>query len=174
MKSIAWFAVPVIAVTLRSRDGTRAAARFTATSVLSALLSAASAPAALASPADIVRNTVLFPLGLTQRKTPAQSLLPGHLLAAAGPAGHAVSVGLLLTAGLAVAASLLIRPPRDLRAATLRLALGLALMFTLGPAERFGYFIYPLGLLGWVVLGGFGGRQGAGAGASRVPQESRE
>jgi hypothetical protein len=25
-------------------------------------------------------------------------------------------------------------------------------MFTLGPDERFGYFIYPLGLIGWLVL----------------------
>jgi hypothetical protein len=25
-------------------------------------------------------------------------------------------------------------------------------MFTLGPDERFGYFIYPLGLVGWLAL----------------------
>jgi hypothetical protein len=25
-------------------------------------------------------------------------------------------------------------------------------MFALGPAERFGYFIYPLGLAGWLLL----------------------
>ena len=54
--------------------------------------------------------------------------------------------------GLAVAVSLVVRPPRNLRAATWRLAVGLALMFALGPAERFGYFIYPLGLAGWLIL----------------------
>lgn len=61
-------------------------------------------------------------------------------------------VGLLLAAGLAVAASVVVRPPRDVPAATRRLALGLALMFALGPADRFGYFIYSLGLIGWLVL----------------------
>jgi hypothetical protein len=152
MKSIAWFAVPVIAVMIRSRDGTRAAVRFTVTSLLATVLTAATAPAALASPSAMVQNTVLFPLGLTSNKTPAQSLLPGHLLATTGPAGHAVSVGLLLAAGVGIAASLIIRPPRDLSAATFRIALGLALMFTFGPAERYGYFIYPLGLLGWLAL----------------------
>src|SRR5580692_6919371 len=38
------------------------------------------------------------------------------------------------------------------RAAAWWLAIGLALMFTLGPDERFGYFIYPLGLVGWLAL----------------------
>jgi phosphatidylinositol alpha-1,6-mannosyltransferase len=69
-----------------------------------------------------------------------------------GPAGHAVSIGLLLLAGLAIAISLLIRPPRDLSAACWRLAIGLALIFLLGPDVRFGYFIYPLGLVGWLAL----------------------
>jgi hypothetical protein len=112
---------------------------------------AATAPATLVSSA-MIQNTVLFPLGLTRQKTPAQSLLPGHLLATAGPVGHMVSIGLLLAAGLAVAASVVLRPPRDVPAATWRLALGLGLMFALGPADRFGYFIYSLGLLGWLVL----------------------
>jgi hypothetical protein len=62
------------------------------------------------------------------------------------------SVGLLLAAGLAVAVSLLIRPPRDVRATIWRLAAGLTFMFLLGPDVRFGYFIYPLGLLGWLAL----------------------
>ena len=30
--------------------------------------------------------------------------------------------------------------------------LALALMFLLGPDGRFGYFIYPIGLLGWLAL----------------------
>ncbi|HME67406.1 MAG TPA: hypothetical protein VKG61_21140, partial [Streptosporangiaceae bacterium] len=46
----------------------------------------------------------------------------------------------------------LIRPPRDVRAAIWRLAAGLTLMFLLGPDVRFGYFIYPFGLLGWLAL----------------------
>ncbi len=150
MKPTAWLAIPVIAAMLRSRDGTRAAVRFTATSL--AFIVAATVPAVIANPAAMIQNTVLFPLGLTRHLTPAQSLMPGDLLARTGSAGHVFAVGLLLVAGLAIAVSLVVRPPRDLRAATWRLALGLALMFGLGPAERFGYFIYPLGLAGWLAL----------------------
>ena len=100
----------------------------------------------------LVQNSVLFPLGLTHYKTPAESLLPGHLLTTMGTAGHVASVGLLLAAGLAVAVSLVIRPPRDVPAAIWRLAIGLTLIFLLGPDVRFGYFIYPFGLLGWLAL----------------------
>ncbi len=69
-----------------------------------------------------------------------------------GSAGHVVSVGLLLAAGLGIAISLVIRPPRDVPAAAWRLAAGLALMFLLGPDVRCGYLIYPLGLIGWLAL----------------------
>jgi hypothetical protein len=156
LKSTAWLAIPVMAVMFASRDGARAAWRFLAGLVITALvLIAALAPAALYRPsaaAALVQNTVLFPLGLTHYKTPAESLLPGHLLTDLGTAGHVLSVGLLLAAGLGVAISLVIRPPRDIPAAARRLAIGLALMFLLGPNVRFGYFIYPLGLLGWLAL----------------------
>ena len=150
MKPTAWLAIPVLAVMLRSRDGTKAAVRFTLTSL--AFIAAATIPALIASPVATIQNAVLFPLGLTKHLTPAVSWTPGDLLARTGPLGHDVAVGLLAAAGLAVALSLVVRPPRDLRAATWRLAIGLALMFGLGPAERFGYFIYPLGLAGWLVL----------------------
>jgi len=153
LKNTAWLAIPVITVMFWSRDGARTAGRFAASSVVAAgLLIAATAPAALIRPAAMIQNTVLFPLGLTRHKTPAQSLLPGHLLAATGSGGHLLSVALLLAAAVAVLASLIVRPPRDVRAATLRLAIGLALIFTLGPNDRFGYFVYPLGLLGWMAL----------------------
>jgi hypothetical protein len=157
MKPTAWLAVPVLAAMLRHRDGTKAALVFTATST--GFFVAATLPAVIADPVAMVQNTVLFPLGLTRHLTPAQSLTPGDLLARTGPAGHDVAVGLLLVAGLAVAVSLVRRPPRDLRAATWRLAIGLTLMFALGPAERFGYFIYPLALAGWLVLTRQQGRQ---------------
>jgi hypothetical protein len=150
MKPTAWLAIPVLAVMVRSRDGTRAAVRFTLTSL--AFIFAVTLPALIASPVATLQNAVLFPLGLTKHLTPAISLTPGDLLARTGPLGHDLAVGLLAAAGLAVAVSLVVRPPRDLRAATWRLAIGLALMFALGPAERFGYFIYPLGLAGWLIL----------------------
>jgi hypothetical protein len=156
LKSTAWLAVPVMAAMFASRDGARTAFRFLAASVVTVFaLTAFLAPAVLfrrGAATALVQNSVLFPLGLTRYKTPAESLLPGHLLTAMGTAGHVVSVGLLLAAGLAVAISLVIRPPRDVPAATWRLAIGLALMFLLGPDVRFGYFIYPLGLLGWLAL----------------------
>jgi len=156
LKSTAWLAVPVMAAMFAARDGARAAGRFLAAAVLTVVvLIAALAPATLvkgAAAAALVQNSVLFPLGLTHDKTPAESLLPGHLLTAMGTAGHIVSIGLLLAAGLAIAISLLIRPPRDLSAACWRLAIGLALIFLLGPDVRFGYFIYPLGLVGWLAL----------------------
>jgi hypothetical protein len=164
LKSTAWLAVPVLAAMVAARDGARAAWRFVAAvAVTTVVLIAALAPAALTSlrGADaLVQNSVLFPLGLTRYKTPAESMLPGHLLTALGPAGHVASVGLLLAAGLGIAISLLVRPPRDVPAAAWRLAVGLTLMFLLGPQVRFGYFIYPLGLAGWLAL----------AGASRGPR----
>lgn len=62
-----------------------------------------------------------FPLGLTRARTPA------------------------------LTGSLITHPPAGPTAAARRLALGLALMFALSPATRFGYFAYPAGLLGWTV-----------------------
>jgi hypothetical protein len=79
-------------------------------------------------------------------------MTPGDLLAHTGRVGHDLSVALLLVVGIVVAVLLLVRPPRTPRAAAWWLAIGLALMFTLGPDERFGYFIYPLGLVVWLTL----------------------
>ncbi len=165
LKSTAWLAVPVLAAMVAARDGARAAWRFVAAAaVTTVVLVAVLAPAALTSlrAADaLVQNSVLFPLGLTRYKTPAESLLPGHLLTALGPAGHVASVGLLLAAGLGIAIWMVVRPPRDVPAAAWRLAIGLTLMFLLGPQVRFGYFIYPLGLVGWLALTGLSrGRPG--------------
>jgi hypothetical protein len=153
MKATAWPALAVIAALLVARDGPRTTARFVAAAVVTgAGLVAATAPALLTKPGALLQNTVLFPLGLTQHKTPAASPLPGHVLASFGHAGHAAAVGLLVAAGLAVAVSLVVRPPADVPAAARRLAIGLALMFALAPAARFGYFAYPLALLAWSAL----------------------
>jgi hypothetical protein len=156
LKSTSWLAIPVMVAMFAARDGARAAYRFLAAlAITGVVLIAVLDPAVLFRPgavAALVQNSVLFPLGLTHYKTPAESLLPGHLLTTMGTAGHVVSVGLLLAAGLAVAISLVIRPPRDVPAAIWRLAIGLALIFLLGPDVRFGYFLYPFGLLGWLAL----------------------
>lgn len=153
MKFTAWPALPVIAALLWARDGRQVAARFTVVSVVTAVAGvAAFAPALLAHPGTLVQNVVLFPLGLTHHKTPAASPVPGHILADAGPAGHAAAIAVLIAAGVAVAASLVVRPPADIRATALRLAAGLVLLFALAPASRFGYFSYPIALLGWLVM----------------------
>jgi Glycosyltransferase family 87 len=165
MKITAWPALPVIAVMIAARDGRRAAWRFVAASAVTAAAAiAAAAPAALAKPSVFLHNTVLYPLGLTRHVTPAASPLPGHLLAATGTAGHWAAITLLLAAGLAVAAWTLLRRPADDRAAAWRLAAGLCVMVILAPATRWGYFAYPLGLLGWL---GLTGRDRAAAG--RLP-----
>jgi phosphatidylinositol alpha-1,6-mannosyltransferase len=153
MKATAWPALPVFAAMLATRDSGRVALRFTAgTAAIAAGLLAACAPAALRHPSSLVQNTVLFPLGLTHAKTPAASPLPGHLLASTGSAGHLAAIGVLAVAGLALAVSLVTRPPTDGPAAIRRLAIGLTVLFALAPATRFGYFAYPIGLFGWLVL----------------------
>jgi hypothetical protein len=153
MKATAWPAVPVFTAMLAARDGARSAWRFIGvTTLVAGVLAVALAPTALVDPYAFLQNTVLFPLGLSAHKTPAASPLPGHLLAMTGMAGHWAAVGLLVAAGLGFAVSLIIRPPADARAVAWRLALGLAVMFTLAPATRWGYFVYPIGLVGWMVL----------------------
>ena len=112
LKSTAWLAIPVMAAMFAARDSARAACRFLASLVVTVVvLIAFLDPAVLfrrSAAAALVQNSVLFPLGLTRDKTPAESLLPGHLLTTMGTAGHLASVGLLLAAGLAVAISLVI------------------------------------------------------------------
>jgi Glycosyltransferase family 87 len=181
MKATAWPALVVIAALLAARDGVRVAARFAAVSlVTTAVLVAVTAPGLLATPAALVQNTVLFPLGLTQHHTPADSPLPGHLLASTGPAGHLAAIVLLLAAGLGIVVWLVVRPPTDVRAAAQRLAIALALMFLLAPATRFGYFAYPVALLGWSAMTGSdraatgsAGPAGPAVGAAPVPGDGR-
>jgi hypothetical protein len=153
LKVTAWPAVGVLAALLAARREPKAAAGFALVSVLTAVAAmAASAPAALRAPGSTLQNAVLFPLGLTRHRTPAASPLPGHLLATAGPAGEWAAIALLAAAAAAFAVSLVLRPPRTTRAATRRLAAGLTVFFTLAPATRWGYYAYPLALLGWLAL----------------------
>jgi hypothetical protein len=165
MKYTAWPALAIIAVMVATRDGVRSAVRFTAIVLAAAAaLVVALAPAALRHPASILQNTVAYPLGLTSAKSPAQSPLPGHLLATLGSGGHLAALVLLAAAGLATAASLALAPPATPAAAARRVAIGLTALFLLSPATRFGYFIYPISLYAWALLadreGTGGGRRG--------------
>ncbi|MFD9073901.1 hypothetical protein ACFVZ2_28325, partial [Streptomyces lasiicapitis] len=69
-----------------------------------------------------------------------------------GPVGWYAAVALLLCSGLAVAASLVLRPPTDAVGAADRLAAGLAVAFLLAPAGRFGYLALPVVLIVWTRL----------------------
>jgi hypothetical protein len=151
IKATAWPALPVMAAMLTARDGARTATRFVVTAGITATaLVAVMAPASVTAPAALFQNTVLFPLGMTRYQTEAGSPLPGHLLAVTGPAGRWAAIALLCAAILAIVAWLVARPPADTQAVALRLAVTLALLFTLAPASRFGYFVYPVALLGFV------------------------
>ncbi len=153
LKYTAWPLVPVFAVMAWARYSLKDAVRFTATALAGAVaLALAAAPNALSDPGAILANTIDYPLGLTKIKTVAASPLPGHLIAGLGRAGHTAAVLLLAAAAVAFAFWLLRRPPRDYKTVAVRLAVAYTAMFTLAPATRFGYYIYPLALLCWLPL----------------------
>lgn len=155
-KATAWPAVVVIAVLIVVRDGRRPMLYF-----LGAAAAAAAAligPIAILWPSALIDNTIMFPLGLASIKSAAASPLPGHMIAQTGHAGHMIAVGLLVLAGVGIAISLAVRPPRDVPAAAWRLIIGLTLMFLLAPATRFGYFIYPAAMLAWLEVSLLAGR----------------
>ena len=160
MKATAWPALAVAFALLVVRDGRQAALRFTAMAL--AIIVVCVGPFAVTKPGSLVKNTILFPLGLASVKSAAASPLIGHLIAQTGHIGHAVVVALLIGSGVAIAVSLVVRPPRDVPAAMWRLVLGLSLMFVLAPSTRFGYFIYPAALVVWLLISRVGreGRTG--------------
>jgi hypothetical protein len=156
MKATAWPALAVAFALLCVRDGQRAAWRFmlVALSVVVVIVG----PFAVLKPGALVKNTILFPLGLASVRSQASSPLLGHVLASTGVIGHTIVVVLLVGSGLAIAVSLVIRPPRDVPAATIRLVLGLSAMFVLAPSTRFGYFIYPAAMILWLLVSQAGRR----------------
>jgi hypothetical protein len=154
MKSTAWAVLPVLAVMTWARESHRTAVKFTGTVVGAAvLLGLAAAPNVFATPNAIKLNLIDYPLGTTKFKTVAASPLPGYLISHhLGHAGHLIVDALLVLAVIAFAAWLLARPPRDMRDATIRLIVLYAVLFTLAPSTRYGYYAYPLALVGWLVL----------------------
>jgi hypothetical protein len=150
MKATAWPALLVAIALLAVRDGRRAVRNFTLSAL--AVVVVCIGPFVIDHPKALVDNTILFPLGLASVKSAARSPLPGYIIASTWPhAGHALVVALLALAGLAVAASLIFRPPRSVPRAVVLLAGAMTLMFVLAPSTRFGYFIYPAGLAIWLL-----------------------
>ncbi|MEU9232736.1 glycosyltransferase 87 family protein [Streptomyces subrutilus] len=150
LKWTAWPAVAVAVSLLAYGAGRRAAVRCAGVSLAGTVL--VMLPSALLSPGSMVEQVLAFPTGRGELRTPASSPLPGRLLADLGPLGWYAAVGLLLAGGLAVAISLVLRPPLDLVAAADRLAAGLCLAFLLAPAGRFGYLALPVVLVVWARL----------------------
>jgi hypothetical protein len=150
MKATAWPALAVAFALLYVRDGKREAWRFTAWSL--AVVAVIVGPFAVLRFGALVKNTILFPLGLASVKSQAASPLLGHVLAQTGRLGHTLVVVALIASGLAILVSLFVRPPQDVPAATWRLVIGLSAMFVLAPSTRFGYFIYPAALVLWLLI----------------------
>jgi hypothetical protein len=150
LKATAWPALLIVAVLFAVRDGRTAAARFTAAAA--AMLALMVGPFLLIQPADLISNTISFPLGLTKARSPAASPLPGHLLAATGPLGHRAVIILLAATAVAFLIALAMRPPKTAAGAAVYLALILTTLFTLAPATRWGYFTYPAVILTWLWL----------------------
>jgi len=166
MKATAWPALAVAVALVAACAGRRAAAWLVLVTLCVPL--AVDGPVLFAQPSSVVSNTILFPLGLTKIQSPAATPLPGHLMVEAWSWGHYAAIGLILLSGLAIAAWLIVAPPRSECAAGWRLVLGLTLMFAFAPASRFGYVVYPLGLAAWLALSSLA-RAGAGQPGSALP-----
>lgn len=148
LKATAWPALAVCLVLVAVRRGR---ARRYAGAAGGVLALGVLVPFAV-DPRGFVENAVRFPLGLAGTASPADSPLPGRLLADLGPYGHAAALTALGVAAAGMAVWLFARPPRDVRAAAYRIAMGLALATALMPASRWGYLVYPAVLGVWARL----------------------
>jgi hypothetical protein len=150
MKATAWPALLVAVALVAIRDGKRAAGSFTLAAV--GVVAVCVGPFIVGHPKALVVNTIDFPLGLAHVRSAASSPLPGHIIASAWPgAGHTAVVALLALTGLAIALSLVFKPPRSVPRAVVLLAVAMSVMFVLAPSTRFGYFIYPATLAIWLL-----------------------
>jgi len=166
LKATAWPALLIVGVLFLARDGRGATARFAAAA--GAVLAVVVGPFLVVQPADLAVNTIGFPLGLTKARSPAASPLPGHLIAATGPAGHLAVIALLAAAAVGLGVLLVVRPPRNAVTAAGYLALALTMLFLLAPATRWGYFIYPASIGCWLGMSGL--VPGGPSGSPRQPQ----
>lgn len=149
MKLTALPALVVIAVAVAAYRGRRGLAIFLGAVITTSVIVVV--PVLLVDPAAFVEHVIHFPAGLGQAKSPAESPLPGHLIAELGPAGHAVAIALLAIAACAITAWVLLRPPRTAADVMLRIATGLGAAIILAPATRWGYLVYPVAMLGAMI-----------------------
>jgi len=152
LKLFAWPAAVVIAFLLwrggdlrgqRSMNGRRYLAGF-ALPVAATML-----PVLAVDARGFFDNVIAFGLGHGVVTSPAQSPLPGFLVAQYVPGGDLIAPALLGLAALVIAGLIWVRPPVTAASAALWCAAGLSAAFLLMPSTRFGYLLYPVVLLGW-------------------------
>ncbi len=127
--------------------GRQALVRYAAGAAGIPLLSLLSA--VLINPAAVIENLVAFPAGRGVVTSPAQSPLPGHLIAVAIPGGRAIVSVLIVMAAAAIVTTMVWRPPTTVAAAMTMSGWGLSAAIMLMPTTRFGYMLYPVVLLTW-------------------------
>ena len=144
--SVKLIALPAIVVLVVFMLGRKHIALFTA------VLAGVNLPVLLVDPHAFVEHAIRFPAGGAQVTSPASSPFPGHLLTELGPAGHGAALALLVVAGLAMVAWLLVRRPVTAADAFWRVVVGMSAAILLMPASRFGYLVYPTALIGLSVF----------------------
>jgi len=144
--SIKLIALPAIVVLVVFMLGRKHIALF------AAMVAGFNLPVFLVDPGAFVEHAIRFPTGGAQVTSPASSPFPGRLLTELGSAGHVAALALLIVAGLAVVAWLLVRRPVTAADACRRVVVGMGAAIMLMPASRFGYLVYPMALLGLMVF----------------------
>jgi len=144
LKLFAWPAAVVIAFLLWRSGGLRRYATGFAIPVAATML-----PVLAVDARGFFDNVIAFGLGHGVVTSPAQSPLPGFLVAHYVPGGDLIAPALLGLAALVIAGLLWTRPPVTAASAAVWCAAGLSAAFLLMPSTRFGYLLYPVVLLGW-------------------------
>jgi hypothetical protein len=149
LKLFAWpVALVLLAYVLANPERRRAGARYALGALGLPVLSLV--PAFLVDPSAAIENVIRFPLGRGLVQSPAQSPLPGHLIASGVPGGRVIAAALLVLAGVAIAGWLVRRPPENAAACAWVCATGLLAATLLLPSTRFGYLLYPIAYAVWV------------------------
>lgn len=149
LKLTAW---PVVAILLLVRDPAVERRRLLVPAFL--LGGAVDLVGIVANPSAFILNNLLFPLGFTPVRSPAQSPLLGQLMISLTPrVWHQELVGILVMTGV-VATAIVVRLawPLNLDRAIVAAAAIFTLAVVLAPQTRFGYLLYPFDLLAIVAI----------------------
>jgi glycosyl transferase family 87 len=146
MKLTALPAVVVIAFFVLAKAGRPALYRFVAAIV--AMTAVLNIPVLIVQPGAFVEHVIKFPAGAGRISSPAASPFPGHLIASAGPVGHALALVLVGLTAVGLIWWMVVRPPKTGSDAMLKAAIVLGAALLVVPASRYGYLVYPLALWG--------------------------